>query len=213
MTRKLIIAPHVDDEVLGCGGIIDSDTLVLHCGLAEMQNHGNDIVSKTDRLKEFEDIKKSTGCKSILLENTVNRYTAKDIISDIEKSINDFMPDIAFIPTPSYNQDHQEVYKASIVALRPHDLNYFVPKVVMYEQPQDLWSGKEEQFNPNFFVKIDIEKKINLYSLLKSQVREHRGIRIIKNLASLRGSQSNCDYAESFKILRWVSSDKIYKEY
>ena len=33
--KKIVIAPHVDDDVLGCGGIIDSDTLVLYCGLDE----------------------------------------------------------------------------------------------------------------------------------------------------------------------------------
>ena len=31
--KKLIIAPHIDDEVLGCGGILDKDTLVVHCGV------------------------------------------------------------------------------------------------------------------------------------------------------------------------------------
>ena len=30
MAKKLIIAPHVDDDVLGCGGIIDKDTFVLY---------------------------------------------------------------------------------------------------------------------------------------------------------------------------------------
>ena len=27
MTNKVIIAPHADDDVLGCGGIMDSNTL------------------------------------------------------------------------------------------------------------------------------------------------------------------------------------------
>ena len=33
--EKLIISPHVDDDVLGCGGILDKNTFVLYCGLNE----------------------------------------------------------------------------------------------------------------------------------------------------------------------------------
>ncbi len=83
----------------------------------------------------------------------------------------------------------------------------------MYAQPQDLWCGNNEQFNPNFFVKINIQKKIMLYSLLKSQIRGHRGIDLIERISEIRGSQSNCSNAEAFKIIRWVSdSVDIYRE-
>jgi len=211
MINKIIISPHVDDEVLGCGGVIDDKTLVLHCGLAKLQNHGNSIFSKEARLKEFEKIKIETGCSSILLDNAVNQYCAADLISDIEKVLNEYKPRTVFIPTPSYNQDHKEVYKASIIALRPHDINYFVSRVLMYEQPQDLWAGVDDQFNPSFFVRIDIDRKLRLYSLLESQVRDHRSIDLLRNIAAIRGSQSCCEYAEAFQVIRWVaySGDEI----
>ena len=35
MIKKLIIAPHVDDDVLGCGGILDETCHVIYCGLDE----------------------------------------------------------------------------------------------------------------------------------------------------------------------------------
>ena len=35
MIKKLVIAPHADDEVLGCASILDKDTLVFYCGLDE----------------------------------------------------------------------------------------------------------------------------------------------------------------------------------
>ena len=31
--KKIVISPHIDDEILGCGGILDKDTLVLECGV------------------------------------------------------------------------------------------------------------------------------------------------------------------------------------
>ena len=30
---KIIVAPHIDDEVLGCGGILDENTFVFYCGV------------------------------------------------------------------------------------------------------------------------------------------------------------------------------------
>ena len=39
---------------------------------------------------------------------------------------------------------------------------------------------------------------------MKTQVRDFRSPEILKSMAKLRGSQSNCDYAEAFQILRWI---------
>jgi len=203
--KKLIIAPHVDDEVLGCGGILDDNTFVLHCGLAENQNHGDKFFSSVERMIEWNRVENATGCQSRLLDHDVNNFFfGSKLIGDIEKIINEIKPSIVYLPSPSYNQDHQAVYKSAIVALRPHDCNHFVNKIVLYEQPQDFWNGAEKPIIPNYFVSIDIEKKLHLYSLLASQVRGHRSPEMLRNLASMRGNQSNKTYAEAFQIVRWV---------
>ena len=56
MNKKLIVSPHVDDDVLGCGGILDSDSLVLYCGLDETGIE--DRPSEEVRLKEINDVVK-----------------------------------------------------------------------------------------------------------------------------------------------------------
>ena len=128
--KKLIISPHIDDEVLGCGGILDNDAFVLHCGVEDRSN-----VSSEERIKEIEEVRKFLGFKMKLLKNTVNNYKVNDLISEFERTINELKPDQVYIPYPSYNQDHKAVYEASLVALRPHDVNFFVKKVLIYEQP------------------------------------------------------------------------------
>ena len=199
----LIISPHVDDEVLGCGGILNSNHFILHCGLAENQLHGEEFISRTHRIKEFKEIEQEAGCSSKLLDHPVNNYLCNDLIADLEKGINNIKPDKIYLPNPSYNQDHKAVYDAALIALRPHDINFFVQKVLIYEQPQDFWSSGRPVFNPNYFVPIDINKKISLYQKITSQVRDHRSTKHLEIIAQLRGMQANTPYAEAFEILRW----------
>ena len=127
----LIISPHVDDEVLGCGGILSKNHTVLHCGLSEGFRHGDIIFSKDFRLQEFDGVKKLSGCKTILLNHPVNNYCRNKLIGDFETTINSTQPEKLYIPNPSYNQDHKEVYDAALIALRPHDIT---KKISLYEE-------------------------------------------------------------------------------
>lgn len=206
MAKKLIIAPHVDDDVLGCGGIIDKDTFVLYCGLNE-----SDLANRPSmkmRLDEADKAAVYLGHSYILLENKVNNYKIPDLIAPIEKLINDLAPEEVYIPYPSYNQDHRVVYEASLVALRPHDNNFFVKKVFTYEQPHVfLWDNSHQIngcFKPNYYKPIDIKRKIKAYELMETQVRTFRSSKMLESMAQLRGSQSNLEYAEAFQILRFV---------
>ncbi len=202
--KKIVIAPHIDDDVLGCGGIIDSDTLTLYCGVDDFH-----IISKEDRLKEADAVRDFYKNKYILLENTkVNEYKVKDLIDEFQKVINEYQPEEVYIPYPSYNQDHRVVYEAALIALRPHDNNHFVNKVLVYEQPHVfLWNNTHNingEFKPNYFKPIAIDLKIAAYELMESQVREFRGTEDIRALAKLRGTQSNYQCAEAFQVVRCV---------
>ena len=205
---KLIISPHVDDEVLECGGILDSSFKILHLGLSDNCLHGNINYSRMERLKEFNLVLKHLDIQNghILLNHEVNNYRQQNLIADIESVINEYQPCEVFIPHPSYNQDHRETYEACLIALRPHDINHFVKKVFVYEQPQVfLWNNNYHTFKPNYFIPIDIEKKLILYNYLASQVRDFRSPDCIKAMAKLRGSQSRTQYAEAFEIMRYIA--------
>lgn len=201
---ELIISPHVDDEVLGCGGILNSNHFILHCGLSENQLHGNQCYSKKLRIEEFKKIEDEVGCSSKLLDHPVNNFKCYKLISDFEDALNQIKPDKVYLPNPSYNQDHKAVYDAALIALRPHDINFFVKKILVYEQPQDFWNSGRPQFNPNYYVSIDITKKLDLYQKLKSQLRGHRSTKHLETIARLRGMQVNVEFAEAFEILRWL---------
>tara|TARA_B100000131_G_scaffold303844_1_gene328279 strand:- start:18 stop:626 length:609 start_codon:yes stop_codon:yes gene_type:complete len=200
--KRIVIAPHIDDDVLGCGGIIDKDTLVIYCGVDDYH-----VVSREERLKEADSVKEYLGNDYKLYHgHKVNNYKSVDLIDEFSKTINNHKPEEIYIPYPSYNQDHRAVYEAIMISLRPHDINFFVKKVLVYEQPHVfLWNDTyKDNFKPNYFVPIDIDRKIKAYELMKSQVRDFRSSEDIRALSQLRGTQSGCDYAESFQIIRWV---------
>ena len=206
MFKKLIIAPHIDDDVLGCGGIMDNNTQVVYCGVDE--DHIPNRPSKLNRLKEAVDVSKYLGNSFVLLENKVNHYNLQKLLGSFEEIINRDKPEEIYIPHPSYNQDHRVSYEAILTALRPHDKNFFVKKVLVYEQPHVfLWDYTHDinnSFKPNYFTPISIKRKIEAYKLMETQVRSFRSPETLKSLAKLRGNQSNNKYAEAFQIIRWV---------
>jgi len=200
---RLIIAPHVDDDVIGCGGILDKETVVYYCGVDDFH-----VVSKDDRNKEAIAASNIANYKFVWPINgpRVNYYynSLNDLISKFTDLMYVYKPDEVYLPWPSYNQDHQTVYRAAMVALRPHDKVPFVPRVLLYEEPDCFWPGISEPFVPNYFKKIDIEKKVKLYEAMPSQIREHRPIDAIVALARVRGATIMQEFAEAFHILRWV---------
>jgi hypothetical protein len=58
MITKLIIAPHIDDELLGCFSSIDSNTFILYCGCDESNivfEWVNERPSLNQRLSELQE--------------------------------------------------------------------------------------------------------------------------------------------------------------
>jgi LmbE family N-acetylglucosaminyl deacetylase len=205
--KTMILSPHIDDEVLGCFSSINENTFIVYCGCDE--SHINfDWVKQRPKLKqriaELELVQKKHKFKYTILNNKVNEYQIQDLIPEFEKHINEVKPDEIYIPVPSYNQDHRVVYEAALTALRPHDINFFVKKVFIYEQLQDLWNHNYHNFNPTYFKSVDIEDKISTYQLYASQVRHFRSPEMLRSLANIRGAQSNLPYAEGFEIIRYI---------
>lgn len=204
--KKLILASHPDDEVLGCGGILDKDSFVYYCGIDEekLKHDPRHRIGTKARIVEIKNVAEFLGFKfEINLNTKINYFKESDFINKFERLINELNPEKIFIPFPGYNQDHRTIYNAAQIALRPHDKNFFVKKVLVYEQPSSIiWENSP--LVPNYFVPVDIGKKVKSYSLHKSQVRTMRSKDLLKTIAKLRGKSINQDYAEAFFIERWV---------
>ena len=201
--KKLVISPHADDEVIGCASVLDKDSFVYICGVDESKFPA-DSTSANERLKDLDEASKVFGytyeCNT---KSQVNHYKENDFIDIFEKLINKIKPQSVFIPCPDYNQDHKAIHHAAIIALRPHDKNFFVKRVLVYEMSHNaVWNPVK--MNLNYFVPLDTKKKMLAYSKYRTEVRGMRSPERLEHVASIRGAAINTKYAEAFEIIRWV---------
>ncbi len=211
MTPFLVIAPHVDDEALGCGGVLDARFHVHFLGVEDFRE-----VDRRTRLAE------AAACAELLGHSwslgpghPVNRYQVADLIGELEELVATHRPSTVFLPCASYNQDHRAALDAGLTALRPHDRNPWVPNVLLYEEvhvvawPQrdDLVAGRVSQ--PSCFFPIDLERKLAGYRAHASQVRGMRSPEHVAALARWRGFQAGVAAAEAFVAVRIADPTRL----
>lgn len=223
----LVIAPHSDDEIIGCGGTIAKrknlrgKVYVMVVSVGDLKHYAKDkkIVKKEERKKELQNALKFLKVDDfeICISDT-KKYMRMDLIPQKELieifeekarlSFNKIKPTIVAIPHPSYNQDHRAVFNAAISALRPThpSQKHFVQFVLVYESLLVHWAG---EFSPNFYVDISpyLQTKIKAFSYHKSQIAEFphpTSIENLINLANMRGVEAGVKAAEAFKCYRCV---------
>ena len=217
--RLLIVSPHPDDEVIGCGGLLarakgeKAEIFVFYMCVGECRQLVTGSTDANARMKELGDVARECnfrykihfmGKEFVRLDIVAQ----KDLIDPIEDIIEDFKPNIICIPSPgSYDQDHRATFMACVTALRPvpRNIRHFVPIVLIFEEPYTWTTG--ELFKPNFYLDTtDIEdKKVALMKLYKSQDREPPFSRSGENLIHymrIRGSEVGLKSAEAFHLLR-----------
>jgi len=214
----LIISPHADDEILGCGGFISKyskkkysiSVLILtnaSKGAPELYSAKKIKVIREESIKA----NKLIGTKRLFFEDlpalNLNNYPLYKISNLINKYIIDLKPEVVFLPSYNdINDDHKITFKAAKVALRPNKKST-IKKILSYEVLSETeWNENERSFNPNYFVSLnkkDINNKIKAFLKYKSQIKKFphsRSIETIMNLSKIRGSQAFMEYAEAFKV-------------
>ena len=220
--KLLVIAPHSDDEVLGCGGLISKikkdggKVYVLIFNLGFEKNDTKD--SQEKRKKEVQDAMDALNVDGFHLVHDQpdnNRdLDAKPLHSLIEiiestsnVSLEKISPTIVAIPTIfSHHQDHVHLHHACIAALRP--ISTPVSNIVLsYEAPEHSRWSASGIFEPNLFVEIDdvIENKIVAFSKYSSQVRPGgRDADSIRSQAKYRGQEVGKNLCEAFFVHRFI---------
>lgn len=229
--RVLVLAPHPDDEVLGCGGLISrfkregAEVFVLYMTVGTTKDFSRKGLSTQDeRVKEIEKVAAYLRFDGYRIAFPGDDYhlkldavPQKDLINEIERgddiSLEATKPTIVVTPSSfDYNQDHNAVCEATIAATRPTPPKYkaFQPLVLTYELPYGSWTTLDTVPHPSFFVALqeeDLRAKEKALTLYRSQLKNAKGplsVHGISVLANMRGFQSGVELAEAFFLKRNV---------
>jgi len=225
MEKILVIVAHPDDEVLGMGGTIAklaSEGCEVHL-LIVTDGSSSQYKDDPNLAKIIEDKKNETqNCAKILGIKEVHYGNLPDMKLDtiphisinrvIEKYIDEINPDTVFTHFwGDVNADHQNVYKSTLVAVRPV-MGQVVKRLYCYQVPSSTeWTPNkpDTMFVPNVFVNIEkfAEQKYDAFSKYTTELRDYphpRSVQYLRETDIANGLKVGLKCAEAFMLLRQI---------
>jgi LmbE family N-acetylglucosaminyl deacetylase len=223
--RILVVAPHADDETLGCGGTIARRAAEGHeVHVAVVTGHGDEphpLWPRTlwDRIRgEAARAMEALGVAAAHLHfeevpaALVADHPVWRLNRTVGKIVEQIQPDVLYVPFPfDLHKDHREIFHALSVAWRPVTMHgKKIRAVYCYEvQSETHWNAPylEAGFTPNTWVDISahLETKLRALACYESQIRpfpDARSVEAVRALAQWRGAQQNMAAAEAFVAVR-----------
>ena len=219
MKKVLVIAPHADDETLGCGGTLlrhahSGDELYWVILTAVKKEYGYDERFVASRAKEIESVGSSYPFKRIFqfqyAPAKLDTIAMQELVTQLGEVFSQVNPNQVYIPfSGDVHTDHQRAHEACCACIK-----WFrypsVKKVLSYEVLSETEFGvnsSQARFNPNVFVDISdyIDKKVELCKIFESELAEFpfpRSERAIRSLADVRGAASGFNAAEAFMLIK-----------
>ncbi|HWN66348.1 MAG TPA: PIG-L family deacetylase [Haliangium sp.] len=227
----LVIAPHPDDEIFGCGGTIHrwksagGKVYVLYMTVGTTVDFSDSGRSTAEqRMDETAQVARLLDFDGYALAFPGDQYhlrldavPQRDLVHAIERggdiSLQALRPVVVLAPSiADYNQDHRAIGLATMTAARPGPTKYksFPPLVLTYELPYHQWNTAESLPMPGLFVTLEppsMAAKIGALALYGSQLKSPESplsVRGVETLATYRGLQCGAAAAEAFQIKRLV---------
>lgn len=218
--KTLVVAPHPDDELLGCGGtllrrVAEGGTLAWLLMTAITQEAGWTAEQIQQRAAEIDRVREGLRIDPHHLyalgfpTTELDHIQMSVLVKRISQVFSDFKPDEVLLPYPSdVHSDHRITFEAACACTK-----WFryptVKRVLCYEtlSETDFILKPEGIFRPTSYVDIGpyMESKLALMRCYPSELGAHpfpRSETALRALAQLRGAQAGFDYAEAFLLLR-----------
>lgn len=220
MSRVLVLAPHPDDEVLGVGGVmarLAASGAVVEVGIVTEgkapQFSAEQVAAVRAEAAAAHGVLGVTRTHHLGLPAAgLDQVPHAELNRAIAGLIAAVRPDTLFVPFPGdIHRDHQLVFEAAMVAVRPTRDDYPV-RVLAYETLSETnWNAPflTPAFAPNVFIDITatLGTKLEAFGAFVSQVRafpSERSVEALSALARLRGATVHRAAAEAFVLIREV---------
>lgn len=221
MNTILFIAPHPDDETLGCGGAIlrhksKGDEINWLIVTAVTEDIGYAPEKIVERSMEIQKVSKAYEFSSVhqcgFPTTRLDVIPTSDIIKKISNIFHEVKPNVVYLPyRGDVHTDHHIVFDAVSSCLK-----WFrypsVKRLLAYETLSETDAALNPDINafrPNVFMDISpfLENKIDIMKLYSGEMGTFpfpRSEEAIRALASLRGAASGFKAAEAFILLKEI---------
>lgn len=206
--KCLLIAPHPDDESIGCGGILYKHRDKFDCicvnssavnAVAESKNVTVDEEANT-RISEFKKVMKKLEINNYWIYKICGdqplMYKVEELFEEYAKVLDFKKYDYIFVPYKyDSHREHRHVANSLVPRLIKRNGYKKTTKIVYYE----VW---EPMANINYFEDISdyVGEKKSLISIYKSQIYEEY-IKRMFGLHSYRGILTGFEYAEAYRVI------------
>tara|TARA_A100001011_G_scaffold16199_2_gene16821 strand:- start:18015 stop:18683 length:669 start_codon:yes stop_codon:yes gene_type:complete len=217
--KSLVISPHPDDEILGCGGTLFKRIAQKHelgwiIVSSASEKLGWSKIKLSKRKKEINEIRELLKIKkknffSLDFEtSTLSDISFEALVASLKSALDLFKPNEVFIPNLSdAHSDHRIVFDAASSCCKPFRLKS-IKKVLSYEtiSESNFYLDRKSSFNPNYFEDISpyLGKKTEAMKIYKSEMGQFpfpRNKKTIEAQAIFRGSFVDFKAAEAFELL------------
>lgn len=223
MKNILIVAPHCDDEILGCGGIIAKYIANGAAVYVAIVTNGHLGAPELFSKKGTEKVRSEALASHKLLGITntffldfpavrLDAIPSYQLSNEISKVIKENKIEVLYIPhRGDIHKDHRITFEAALVAARPI-CNSTVKKILAYETLSETeWAAPfgDDAFIPTVFEDIEgfIEKKLEAFACFSTQIKEFphsRSFKAIEVLSNMRGATVGKTNAEAFMLVREI---------
>ena len=221
--RILVIAPHPDDETLGCGGSLlkhksNGDSLSWLVATRGHEPHWSaDLLDRKE--KEIASVTAAYGFDQTIRLNfptiRLDTIPLEEFIAAIRNAISDCKPELVYLNHfGDVHSDHRIVFEATLSVLKPfYSGTHGVKRILSYEVLSSTDAAPlnpARAFVPNVFTDVTdfLEKKLEIMALYESELQPSplpRALDNLRALARLRGATIGVEFAEAFMLVREVN--------
>lgn len=221
MTTILVVAPHPDDETLGCGGTLLralAEGSEVHWAIASTMAgvRGYEAGRVAARESEIEQVAAAYGFAGVhrasFPATRLDTVPVAERVAWLGRIVAQVQPNTLYLPFPhDAHSDHAAVFEAAAACTKRFRYPT-VRQVYCYETPSETEFGLHpgiSPFQPTRFVDISayLDRKLAVMALFAGEMGLHpfpRSVESIRALAVVRGAVAGTVAAEAFMVLRSI---------